>query len=78
MVLPIFVSYNKQFSNIIVSYNKQFLTLNKTDTSVLYVSLDHIWFTEHKLYDLAENFVKRGGKHLFLDEVHKYQGGRRN
>lgn len=45
-----------------------------SDTSVLYVSLDHIWFTEHKLYDLAENFVKRGGKHLFLDEVHKYQG----
>lgn len=44
------------------------------DSSVLYVSLDHIWFTEHKLYDLADDFVKRGGKHLFLDEVHKYSG----
>lgn len=44
------------------------------DASVLYVSLDHIWFTEHRLYDLADDFVKRGGKHLFLDEVHKYSG----
>ena len=23
-------------------------------------------------YDLASDFVKRGGKYLFLDEVHKY------
>ncbi len=39
---------------------------------VLYVSLDNIYFTEHKLIDLADNFVKTGGKYLFLDEVHKY------
>lgn len=39
---------------------------------VLYVSLDNIYFTEHKLVDLADNFVKTGGKYLFLDEVHKY------
>lgn len=24
--------------------------------------------------DLADMFVKRGGKWLFIDEVHKYQG----
>lgn len=42
------------------------------DSSVLYTSLDNIWFTEHKLYDMADLFVKRGGKYLFLDEVHKY------
>lgn len=41
---------------------------------VLYVSLDHIWFTAHRLIDLAEDFVKNGGKALFLDEVHKYVG----
>jgi len=42
------------------------------DNSVLYVSLDDIWFSEHKLIYLIDNFVKRGGTHLFLDEVHKY------
>ena len=38
----------------------------------LYVSLDDLYFTEHKLVDLAEDFVALGGEHLFLDEVHKY------
>ena len=39
---------------------------------VLYVSLDNIWFANHKMSDLVDDFVKRGGKYLFLDEVHKY------
>ena len=38
----------------------------------LYVSLDNLWFTEHGLLNLVDFFVKRGGKFLFLDEVHKY------
>lgn len=38
----------------------------------LYVNLDNIWFSSHRLYDLADRFVKQGGQHLFLDEVHKY------
>jgi predicted AAA+ superfamily ATPase len=45
--------------------------LNETDAT-LYVSLDNIWFSENRLSDLADTFVKRGGKYLFLDEVHKY------
>ncbi|MFO7882760.1 MAG: AAA family ATPase [Kosmotogaceae bacterium] len=44
----------------------------KIDESVLYVSLDDIWFSDNRLVDLADDFVKKGGKHLFLDEVHKY------
>ena len=40
----------------------------------LYASLDHIYFTRHSLLDLAEEFYKRGGKCLCLDEVHKYVG----
>ncbi len=40
--------------------------------AALYVSLDDIWFSEHRLVDLADTFVKHGGRHLFLDEVHKY------
>ena len=38
----------------------------------LYVSLDNLWFAEHNLLHLVDFFVKRGGKYLFLDEVHKY------
>lgn len=47
-------------------------TLNTADT--LYVSADHIYFSENKLVDLADEFVKMGGKHLFIDEIHKYDG----
>lgn len=39
--------------------------------SVLYASLDNLWFAEHGLVDLADRFYKQGGKFLFLDEVHK-------
>ena len=39
---------------------------------VLYCSLDIIYFANHNLVDLASDFVKQGGEHLFLDEVHKY------
>jgi predicted AAA+ superfamily ATPase len=38
----------------------------------LYLSLDNIWFADHSLIDIADYFVKRGGTHLFLDEVHQY------
>jgi hypothetical protein len=38
----------------------------------LYVSLDSIGFNNRNLVDLADQFVKKGGKYLFLDEVHKY------
>ena len=40
--------------------------------TVLYASLDNIWFADNRLIDLADYFAKRGGTHLFLDEVHKY------
>ena len=38
----------------------------------LYCVLDSMYFTNHTLLELAENFYIMGGKHLFLDEVHKY------
>lgn len=40
--------------------------------TTLYVSLDHIYFFENKLYHLAKQFAQFGGKYLLLDEVHKY------
>lgn len=38
----------------------------------LYVSLDHLFFYDNNLYDLAKQFEQHGGTHLLLDEVHKY------
>ncbi len=43
-------------------------------TKVLYASLDNFWFTTNTLYSLADDFVKKGGNTLLLDEVHKYPG----
>lgn len=40
--------------------------------STLYASLDHIYFFDNKLYELAKQFSQFGGTHLLLDEVHKY------
>lgn len=44
------------------------------NTSALYISMDDIYFATHSLVDLAETFRSMGGKILFIDEVHKYQG----
>lgn len=57
-------------STMLLQYIK--LNLNLKDT--LYVSADQLYFSEHKLVELADHFVKMGGKHLFIDEIHKYEG----
>jgi len=44
----------------------------KPDNTVLYVSLDSLYFLENKLYDLANDFYKKGGEFLAIDEVHRY------
>ena len=38
----------------------------------LYCTLDSVYFSNHTLLELVDPFYKHGGKHLFLDEVHKY------
>lgn len=38
----------------------------------LYVSADDLYFSENSLFNLATDFYKNGGKHLFIDEIHKY------
>lgn len=38
----------------------------------LYCVADSIYFTTHSFLELAERFYQLGGKHLFIDEVHKY------
>lgn len=38
----------------------------------LFCSLDNFYFNNHTLLDLADTFYINGGRHLLLDEVHKY------
>lgn len=44
------------------------------DEHSLYVSADHSYFTAHTLIELADEFSKEGGEHLYIDEIHKYNG----
>ncbi len=52
----------------------QYIKLNYKllDRQVLYVSCEDKYFSNHSLLSLAEQFYLNGGRHLFLDEVHKY------
>lgn len=59
-------------TTLLLQYIKLHLSEFKSET--LYVSLDSIWFNTHSLVELASDFEKRGGKYLFLDEVHRYEG----
>ena len=38
----------------------------------LYCVMDSMYFASHTLIEVAERFHLMGGKHLYLDEVHKY------
>lgn len=38
---------------------------------VLYVSLDNLWFQNHRVEELVEFLYTRGVTHLYFDEVHK-------
>lgn len=45
----------------------------KLDSKIaLYVSADDMYFSENRLFDLADSFYKNAGEYLFIDEIHKY------
>lgn len=50
----------------------QYIKLHLSPRDTLYVSADSIYFADHTLVDLADHFNKQAGKHLFIDEIHKY------
>lgn len=39
----------------------------------LYISADSLYMATHTLVELTDSFVRYGGKHLYIDEVHKYK-----
>jgi len=50
----------------------QYIKEHYNQGEALYVDADNSYFTNHTLYQMADEFVKDGGVHLFIDEVHKY------
>lgn len=59
-------------TTLLLQYIKLHLSHRLND--VMYVSLDAIWFNTNSLVDLVRDFEQKGGKFLFLDEVHRYEG----
>ena len=57
-------------STLMKQYIRKIYGINAGEA--LYCVMDSIYFSSHSLLDLAERFHQMGGKHLFLDEVHKY------
>jgi predicted AAA+ superfamily ATPase len=55
-------------TTLLLQHIKQHLDIDKT----IYVNVDDVYFSENRLFDFAEMFYKHGGKHLFIDEIHKY------
>jgi predicted AAA+ superfamily ATPase len=51
----------------------QHIKKNLNPAETLYVTAEDFYFADNKLINLADVFVKRGGKYLFVDEIHKYK-----
>ncbi|KAA6319943.1 hypothetical protein EZS27_030220 [termite gut metagenome] len=43
-----------------------------TNRSCLYINMNNFYFFEHSIVDFADEFQKRGGKVLLIDQVFKY------
>ncbi len=50
----------------------QFIKNNLNPQETLYVTAEDFYFAKNRFTDLASDFVKAGGKYLFIDEIHKY------
>ncbi len=50
----------------------QHIKENLDSKKALYVSADDLYFSENRLFDLADDFYKNAGENLFIDEIHKY------
>jgi uncharacterized protein len=51
----------------------QHIKKNLNPEETLYVTAEDFYFADNRLVDLADAFVKRGGKYLFVDEIHKHK-----
>ena len=51
----------------------QYIRQNLNSAETLYVTAEDFYFVENRITELADTFVKHGGKYLFIDEIHKYK-----
>jgi len=51
----------------------QYLKLNYKVTEYLYFSADDVYIINSSIYDIADEFVRLGGKVIVIDEIHKYK-----
>ena len=51
---------------------KQHIIFEKENQKALYISADHSYFAQHTLSEVASAWIKEGGTHLYIDEIHKY------
>ena len=51
----------------------QYLKLHYKVYEYLYFSADDIYIINSSIYDIADEFVRLGGKVIVIDEIHKYQ-----
>ncbi len=56
-------------TTMILQYIKEQLDIK----TALCVLADDLCFAQHTLFDMAETFYINAGKHLFIDEIHKYK-----
>jgi uncharacterized protein len=57
----------------LVQYLMQAANNDISSDSILYVQADHFLIGRTSLYEIAESFVRLGGKYIAFDEIHKYE-----
>ena len=61
-------------TTMLLQYIKEHLPRQQT----LYVVAEDFYFSSHTLLDLADTFARTGGRYLYIDEIHKYEGWSRD
>ena len=51
----------------------QYIKEHRHERQMFYVTAGHVYFATHTLTELADQFVREGGRQLFIDEIHKYE-----
>ena len=55
-------------TTLLLQYLKKYFKVQE----FLYFSADDVYITDTKLYDIADEFSRLGGKVLAIDEIHRY------
>lgn len=50
----------------------QYIKMHRSTSDTLYVSADNVYFATHTLASFVDEYSKQGGRHLYIDEIHKY------